>query len=472
MIFPDKLRRARRDGVEAGLMTMLGQAVAAHPENKDVIIGSGPSIHYQDIIGVMDVARQRRARTSVASRHGSDLMRAAPLATSAESTLRAQRGTVMITSMMDILDDAALLSLEELRFRCRTVDPSAGRRAPQLHERGMVENSIVIAVSSESILLGEKPVVRVADALSRDGIYLEELAGSLDGAWTQMEDLAQTRGARERAHRESHDSRRSRHGISSPSESDVHLQSTRLRRDLSRRRAGIMTLVRAASRAELSPRSVARPRSAVSQVSHLPREFSGLVFLVSVFLTPRQPVELTIVDQVPERFAKLILEETKPLPPAITKPKIQDITRPDAHRQRTGARARRGRPGAEGSGHLRTNRPGPPRSGSRDRPPGPGTGAGKGLGTGKPGAPGRKRKSPQQLAAVTGSLNSVISEMATTLSAATATPTFPRAAGRAGVRCARDDRAPKSGRSLRALKEEVPTLPARRKWKARRSTSG
>jgi biopolymer transport protein ExbD len=47
-----------RDGVEAHLMTMLGQAAAAHPENKDVIIGSGPTIHYQDIIAVMDLARQ------------------------------------------------------------------------------------------------------------------------------------------------------------------------------------------------------------------------------------------------------------------------------------------------------------------------------------------------------------------------------------------------------------------------------
>jgi biopolymer transport protein ExbD len=47
-----------RDGIEAGLVTMLGQAVAAHPENEDVIIGSGPEIRYQDLIGVMDVARR------------------------------------------------------------------------------------------------------------------------------------------------------------------------------------------------------------------------------------------------------------------------------------------------------------------------------------------------------------------------------------------------------------------------------
>jgi biopolymer transport protein ExbD len=47
-----------RDGVEAGLMTMLGQAAAAHPENQEVIIGSGPTVRYQDLIGVMDIARK------------------------------------------------------------------------------------------------------------------------------------------------------------------------------------------------------------------------------------------------------------------------------------------------------------------------------------------------------------------------------------------------------------------------------
>jgi biopolymer transport protein ExbD len=55
---PRQAASRAKDGIEAGLVTMLGQAVAAHPENEDVIIGSGPSIRYQDIIGVMDVARR------------------------------------------------------------------------------------------------------------------------------------------------------------------------------------------------------------------------------------------------------------------------------------------------------------------------------------------------------------------------------------------------------------------------------
>ena len=55
---PRQAAARAHDGVEEGLMTMLGQAVATHPENKDVIIGSGPEVRYQDIIQVMDLARK------------------------------------------------------------------------------------------------------------------------------------------------------------------------------------------------------------------------------------------------------------------------------------------------------------------------------------------------------------------------------------------------------------------------------
>ncbi|HET9886182.1 MAG TPA: biopolymer transporter ExbD [bacterium] len=55
---PRQAAARAHDGVEQGLMTMLGQAVAAHPENKEVIIGSGPAVRYQDIIQVMDLARK------------------------------------------------------------------------------------------------------------------------------------------------------------------------------------------------------------------------------------------------------------------------------------------------------------------------------------------------------------------------------------------------------------------------------
>ncbi len=48
--------RASADASES-LAAILRAVAAAHPENKDVIIGSGPDVLYQDIIGVMDVSR-------------------------------------------------------------------------------------------------------------------------------------------------------------------------------------------------------------------------------------------------------------------------------------------------------------------------------------------------------------------------------------------------------------------------------
>jgi biopolymer transport protein ExbD len=112
----------------------------------------------------------------------------------ARKTIRAQRGTLMITSMMDILTTLLFFLLKSFVSDAGPSTPPPGVVLPTSTSESMVENSIVIAVSSEAILLGEKPVVKVSDALSRDGIYLEELAGGLDGAWTQMEELARRAG--------------------------------------------------------------------------------------------------------------------------------------------------------------------------------------------------------------------------------------------------------------------------------------
>jgi biopolymer transport protein ExbD len=109
-------------------------------------------------------------------------------------TIRAQRGTVMITSMMDILTTLLFFLLKSFVSDAGPSTPPPGVMLPNSTTEGQVENSIVIAVSHEAILLGEKPIVKVSDALARDGIYLQELGGSLDGAWTQMEELAKRSG--------------------------------------------------------------------------------------------------------------------------------------------------------------------------------------------------------------------------------------------------------------------------------------
>ncbi len=142
----------------------------------------------------------------------------------------------------------------------------------------------------------------------------------------------------------------------------------------------------------------------------------GLVFLVAVFLAPRRPpIEITHVDQVPERFAKLILEETPKPPPVLPKPAVQrDTARPGPAAGEKG-NGSGPRPAPEGRGENLGDNPG--RRGARSRGPvsTPGVGANVGLS----GGAGRARAQAEvtsQLADVTSSLNNVVSELATTLS--------------------------------------------------------
>lgn len=50
---------------------------------------------------------------------------------------------------------------------------------------------------------------------------------------------------------------------------------------------------------------------------------AGILFLAVVYLTPRQAVEITSVEQVPDRIAKLILEEPAPPPTAAAKAVVE-----------------------------------------------------------------------------------------------------------------------------------------------------
>jgi biopolymer transport protein ExbD len=55
--FPRRVIARAGDGLEAELASVLGAFAEAHPENKDVVIGSGPKVRYQELIGVMDLTR-------------------------------------------------------------------------------------------------------------------------------------------------------------------------------------------------------------------------------------------------------------------------------------------------------------------------------------------------------------------------------------------------------------------------------
>ncbi len=55
---PRRVVARANDGVEAELAATLAELGQSYPENKDVVIASGPHVLYKNLIDVMDVARE------------------------------------------------------------------------------------------------------------------------------------------------------------------------------------------------------------------------------------------------------------------------------------------------------------------------------------------------------------------------------------------------------------------------------
>lgn len=109
-------------------------------------------------------------------------------------TLGAQKGALRMTSLMDILTTLLFFLLKTFVADAGPSSPPPDVVLPNSSSQESTENSIVIAVSKESILLGEKHIVQVADAAGSEGLFLTDLAQVLEGEWAQMEDLAKRTG--------------------------------------------------------------------------------------------------------------------------------------------------------------------------------------------------------------------------------------------------------------------------------------
>ncbi len=147
----------------------------------------------------------------------------------------------------------------------------------------------------------------------------------------------------------------------------------------------------------------------------------GALFLIAVFLTPRQDIEITTIDQVPERFAKLILEEAPPPVVVAPKPAVKKEPRQEGPKGDGGGGGGGGGGGSPAPGPDRVV-PNPSRTGGRastDAPPPRVSGGG---------SAGRARAQAEvaeQLADVTGSLNGMIADITTTLSAGAGSEDIP-----------------------------------------------
>jgi biopolymer transport protein ExbD len=108
--------------------------------------------------------------------------------------LKAPKGSLTMTSLMDILTTLLFFLLKSFVADGGPGIPPPEVLLPESTSREKPEVSLVIAVSEETILLGDKAVLKTADAVAREGIYITELGQSLDEAWTQMEDIAKRKG--------------------------------------------------------------------------------------------------------------------------------------------------------------------------------------------------------------------------------------------------------------------------------------
>ncbi len=99
-----------------------------------------------------------------------------------------------LTSMMDILTVLLLFLLKSFVVDAEVVTPPPDVTLPGSSAETPPEESLVIAISADAILLAGKPVTTVGEALAGDDLLIPGLDAELDHAWTQMEAIARRQG--------------------------------------------------------------------------------------------------------------------------------------------------------------------------------------------------------------------------------------------------------------------------------------
>jgi biopolymer transport protein ExbD len=102
-----------------------------------------------------------------------------------------------LTSMMDILTVLLLFLLKSFVVDAEVMTPPPDVTLPGSSAETAPEESLVIAISADAILLGGQPITTVTEALAHPDLLIPRLDEELDHAWTRMEAIAirQGRGA-------------------------------------------------------------------------------------------------------------------------------------------------------------------------------------------------------------------------------------------------------------------------------------
>lgn len=100
---------------------------------------------------------------------------------------------VKMTSMMDILTVLLLFLLKSFVVDPGIVPPP-DVTLPTSSSDETPEVELVVAISRDAILVGDRPVITVANALAGDDLLIEELEAELGAELGRMDDLDARRG--------------------------------------------------------------------------------------------------------------------------------------------------------------------------------------------------------------------------------------------------------------------------------------
>ena len=92
--------------------------------------------------------------------------------------------------MMDILTVLLLFLLKSFVVDGEAMIPPAGIQLPQSTAEGLPDESLVVAIDGEAVLLGDEVVARISEPELSGELVLPSLAEKLEAVWRQREEIA------------------------------------------------------------------------------------------------------------------------------------------------------------------------------------------------------------------------------------------------------------------------------------------
>jgi len=105
-----------------------------------------------------------------------------------------QRSGLRLTSLMDILVVLLLFLLKSFVVDGEAMVPPPGLELPESTSRDPLRVSLVVAINDDAILVGDRQVATVGEALAGESMTIQPLAAELETVWAQLDDIAKHKG--------------------------------------------------------------------------------------------------------------------------------------------------------------------------------------------------------------------------------------------------------------------------------------